>query len=82
MVSKLVRLESCRDIKKTFLYAAPVDNEGAFYHLTDDACQTTSNYPGIFAQMRRSTMRRVEACIESHEEHFKHSLQIYSFSCN
>jgi hypothetical protein len=27
-------------------------------------------------------MRCVRACIESHEEHFEHLLQMYSFSCN
>jgi hypothetical protein len=51
------------------VYAAPVDNEEA--HRIVDACQTTCNYPGIFARMWRP-MRYVEACIESHGGHFEH----------
>jgi hypothetical protein len=48
---------------KTPVYAAPVDNEEALHHRIVDACQTIRNYPGIFGRMRRSMMRRVEACI-------------------
>jgi hypothetical protein len=33
---------------KTFVYAAPIDNEGALHHRIVDACQTTCNYSGIF----------------------------------
>jgi hypothetical protein len=51
---------------------APVDNDEALDHRIVDACQTIRNYPGIFARMRRSLMRRVEARIESHEGHFEH----------
>jgi hypothetical protein len=59
---------------KTLVYAAPVDNEEALHNCTVDACQTIRNYPGVFVRMRRSMMRRVEACIESHGEHFEHLL--------
>jgi hypothetical protein len=58
---------------KTF-YAAPADNKEALHHRTADACQTIHNNPGIFEQMRRSMMRCVEACIESHARHFEHLL--------
>jgi hypothetical protein len=34
------------------------------------------------ARMRRSMMRRVEVCVESHGGHFEHSLQNYCFSHN
>jgi hypothetical protein len=54
---------------KTLVYAAPVDNEKTLHHHIVDACQTIRNYPGIFERMRRSTMRRVEAYIESHGGH-------------
>jgi hypothetical protein len=37
-----------------------------------DTCETIRNCPGIFERMRRSIMRRVEACIESHGGHFGH----------
>jgi hypothetical protein len=52
-------------------YAAPFDNEKALHHRIVDACQTIRNYAGIFERMRRSTMRRVEACIESHDGPFE-----------
>jgi hypothetical protein len=45
-------------------YAAPVDNEEALRIV--DACHSIRNYPGIFDRMRRSVMRRIEACVESH----------------
>jgi hypothetical protein len=32
---------------KTFVYAAPVDNEEALHHRIVDACQTTCNYSSI-----------------------------------
>jgi hypothetical protein len=59
---------------QALVYGAPVDNEEAFHHRTVDACQTIRNYPGIFERMRRSMMRRVEACTESHGGHFEHLL--------
>jgi hypothetical protein len=59
---------------KTLVHAAPVDNEEVLYHRTVDACQTIHNYPGIFERMRRSMVRRVEACTESHGGHFEHFL--------
>jgi hypothetical protein len=58
---------------KTLVYAAPVDNEEALHHRIVDACYTIRNYPSI-ERMRRSVMRRVEACIESHGGHFEHLL--------
>jgi hypothetical protein len=54
----------------TLVYATPVDNEEA--HRIVDACQTISNYAGIFARMGRSMMTRVEVCTESRGEHFEH----------
>jgi hypothetical protein len=54
------------------VYAAPVDNEEALHHRIVDARQTLRNYPGIFERMRRSMIRRTEACIESHGGHFEH----------
>jgi hypothetical protein len=53
---------------RALVYAAPVDNEEALNHRIVDACQT------IPEQMRRSIMRHVEVCIESHEGHFGHLL--------
>jgi hypothetical protein len=63
---------------KSLVQAAPVDNEETIHHRNVEACQTIRNYPGIFGRMRRSMMRRVEACIESHGGHFEHLLQMYS----
>jgi hypothetical protein len=59
---------------KSLVYAAPVGKEEALLHGIVDACQTICNYPGIFERMRRSMMRHVEACIESHGRHFEHLL--------
>jgi hypothetical protein len=59
---------------KTLVYAAPVDNEEGPHHRIVDACQIIRNYPGTFERMRRSVMRRVEACIESHRGRFEHLL--------
>jgi hypothetical protein len=56
---------------KTVVYAAPVDNEEALHHRNVEACQTIRNYPGIFERIRRSTTRRVQACIESHGGYFE-----------
>jgi hypothetical protein len=51
---------------KPRVYAAPVDNKETLHLRSVDACQTIRNCPGIFERMRRSMMRRVEACTESH----------------
>jgi hypothetical protein len=59
---------------KTLVYAAPVDNEEALHHRIVDACHTLQTYPSIFEQMWWSMMRHVQACIESHGEHFEHLL--------
>jgi hypothetical protein len=78
MASTLARFESSAFVPvgtpKSLVYAAPVDNEDALHHRIVDACQTIRNYPGIFERMRRSMLRRVEACIESHGGHFEHLL--------
>jgi hypothetical protein len=50
------------------VYAAPVGNEEAFHHRIVNACQTILNHSGIFERMRRSMMRRVEACTELMED--------------
>jgi hypothetical protein len=57
---------------KTLVYGTLLDSEEALHHCIVDACQTIRNYPGIFARMRRSMMRHVEACTESHGGHFEH----------
>jgi hypothetical protein len=67
---------------KSVMHAAPVDNEEAFHCRTVDACQTVRYYPDIFARMRRSMVKRVEARIGSHGGHFEYLLQMYSFSYN
>jgi hypothetical protein len=54
-----------------FVCAAPVHNEEALRRISD-ACQTVSNR--IFERMRRSIIRGVEACTESHGGHFEHLL--------
>jgi hypothetical protein len=54
---------------KTRAYATPDDNKKAL-HCTVDACQTICNCPGIPERVRRSMIRRVEACIEIHGEYF------------
>jgi hypothetical protein len=73
MASTLARFESSGFLPagtpKTFVYAVPVDNGDALHHLIVDTCQIIPNYPGIFERMRRSMMRRVEVCIESHGGH-------------
>jgi hypothetical protein len=60
---------------KTHLYAAPVGNEEALYHHIVDAGRTVRNYAGISERMRRSMMKRVEACTESHGGHFEHQFR-------
>jgi hypothetical protein len=50
---------------KSPAYAAHIDNEEAPHYRIMDACQIIHNYRGIFEQMRRSMMRRVETRIES-----------------
>jgi hypothetical protein len=64
----------CGGHLKILVYAAPVDNEDALYHCIVDACQSIRNYPDIFQRMRRSMMRRVEACVESYGGRFEHLL--------
>jgi hypothetical protein len=64
---------------KALMYAAPVDNEETLHRIVD-ACQTIRNCPGISERTRRSVMRRVEACIETHGGHFEHFLWMYSSS--
>jgi hypothetical protein len=59
---------------KFLVYAAHVDNKESLYHRTVDVCQTIRKYAGTFERMRRFMMRRVEGCIESHEELFEHLL--------
>jgi hypothetical protein len=56
---------------KTRVYAGPVDNEEALHHRIMDACRTIRNCPSTFERMRRSMMRRVEACVESRGGHFE-----------
>jgi hypothetical protein len=51
------------------VYAAPVDNEVEPHLRTVGACQAIRNYPRISEGIRRSTMRRVEQCTESHGRH-------------
>jgi hypothetical protein len=46
---------------KTLVYSDPVDNEEAFQHCIVDACHIIRSCPGIFEQMLRSMMKRVEA---------------------
>ncbi|PNF41777.1 hypothetical protein B7P43_G03441 [Cryptotermes secundus] len=60
------------EIRVDFL--AHVDNEEDPHHRTVDACQTIRKYPGIFEQMRRSVMRRVDACFESRGGNIEHLL--------
>jgi hypothetical protein len=57
---------------KSLVYAAPVDNEEALQRRVVDTCQTIRNYPDNFERMRRSMMRRVEECFDSHGGHFEH----------
>jgi hypothetical protein len=57
---------------RTLVYAAPVDTEETPHQRIVDACQAIRNFPGISERMRRSMMRRVEACTESHGGHFGH----------
>jgi hypothetical protein len=57
--------------QQTLVHAAPVGNEEALHYRIVDACQTIRNYPGIFERMRRSMLRRMEACIASHGGHFE-----------
>jgi hypothetical protein len=84
MASMLARFESSGFLRvrtsKNPVHAAPLDNEAALHHHTVDACQTIRNYPGSFERMRRSKMRRVEACTESHGGHFQHLLYKFNLS--
>jgi hypothetical protein len=79
MASTLTWLESSGFLPveghlKFLVHAAPVDNEEALHHRIVDACQNVHNYPGIYEQLRRAMMRRVEACIESIGRYFEHFL--------
>jgi hypothetical protein len=80
MASTLARFESYGFLAvgtpKALVHAAPVDNEEAPHHRIVDACQTIRNYPGIFERMRRSMMRRVEACIKSHGGNSEHIINV------
>jgi hypothetical protein len=73
MTSTLDSFQSSRFLPVETPETPCVDNEDALHHRIVDACQTIGNYPGIFVWMLR-TIRRVEACIESHGEHFWHLL--------
>jgi hypothetical protein len=64
---------------KSRVYAASVDNEETLHHRIVDPSQPIHNYLSIFEMRWLSVMRRVEACNESHGEHFEH---LYSFSYN
>jgi hypothetical protein len=57
---------------QSLVYAAPVDNEDTLHHHIVDACQTISNYSGIFERMQQHMMRHFEVCIESHGGNFEH----------
>jgi hypothetical protein len=59
---------------KSLMYVVPDDNGETLHHRIVDACQTIRNCPGIFARMRRSMVRRVKACVESHGGHLEHVL--------
>jgi hypothetical protein len=59
---------------KVLVYAAPVDNDEALHHCIVAACQTIHIYRGISERMRRSMMRRAEACIASHGGYYEHLL--------
>jgi hypothetical protein len=60
---------------RALVCAVPVDNEDSLNHRTLDACHTIRNYPSIFERMRRSMMRRIEACTEFHGGHFEHLIK-------
>jgi hypothetical protein len=70
MASTLTRIESSGFLPvgthKPLVYAAPFDKEEARHRRIAHACQTICNLPSKFERMRRSTMRRVEACSESY----------------
>jgi hypothetical protein len=70
--SRTARLKCAGAPSCIYHIRGPVDNEEAFHHRTVDACQTIRNYSGICERVRRSMMRRVEACIEYHRGHFEH----------
>jgi hypothetical protein len=78
MASTHARFESSRFLPVgaliTLVYATHVDNKEALHHHIVDVYQTIRLYPGIFGRMRRSVMRRVEACIESHGGKFEQLL--------
>jgi hypothetical protein len=54
-------------------------------HESPCVCRTLDNEEALhhrIERMRRSMMRRVEACTESRGEHFEHLLEMYTFSYN
>jgi hypothetical protein len=55
-------------------------NEEIQHHRTADTCQTVRNCPGISARNRRSVMRRVKACTESHGGNLERFSQMCSLS--
>jgi hypothetical protein len=55
-----------RHEKELLVLAAPVDSAKVCHHRIVDACKTIPNCPVIFERMLRSTMKPVEACIETH----------------
>jgi hypothetical protein len=59
---------------EALVYATPVVNEVALHYRIVDACQAIRNYPSIFECMRRSAMRSIQECIDSHGGHFLHLL--------
>jgi hypothetical protein len=78
MASTLTTIESSGLLRvgtyKTLVYAASIYKEEARHRRIAHACQTIHNCPSIFQRMRQPTLRRVEACIESHGGHFEHLL--------
>jgi hypothetical protein len=71
---------------KPLMYAAPFHNEEALHHRIEDACQTLRNCSGIFERLRRSMMRRVETCTESHGDisstYYKYNLSAVTHNLN
>jgi hypothetical protein len=74
MAFTLPKFESGFLLWRHLVYVASVDNEEALHHPIVNVCQTIRHYLGIFKRMRRSMMRRIEACIETHGEHYEHLL--------
>jgi hypothetical protein len=78
MASTLARFECSGFISVgTRVYSSCWQRRG----ISPPHCGCLSDYPQL-ARMWRSRMRRVEARIESHWDHFQCLIQTYSFSCN